>query len=234
MESKSIKSIIDSSKTRSFRPIGAESAFVSKAGLSSSMSRHTPQSQMSQHFSRPGFGFSTKDILTTTPAARQEFARKMVDYQKEMARQRQLAESISQLDKSYADLKLVEQQKIRSVEDLNRAIRETKKHNQKLETQYTAIEKELEKQRQAEIKTQQMAMSSASTSRKTSSSGGRVIKPTETINLATGQIVDRSTGRVIASPAYPTQQQLKAMQFSPAPKPTSRLLRGVTFQFIKK
>ena len=167
---RSIRDILGNSQRRSFRPIGSESKLVSTTGMNvrqSIAARHTPQSQLHTQFTSPGYGFSIKDVLATSPQERRQFAVKMVEYNRELQKQKDLAKAITNLDQSYKSLQQIERKKVKSIEELNRTIEDTKKANQKLEEQYKAVEEAVK--REKELQAQSMSVSRGSSS---GSSGG--------------------------------------------------------------
>lgn len=166
---RSIRDILGNTQRRSFRPIGSESKLVSTTGMNirqSIAARHTPQSQLHTQFTSPGYGFSIKDVLATSPQERRQFAVKMVEYNRELQKQKDLAKAITNLDQSYKSLQQIERKKVKSIEELNRTIEDTKKANQKLEEQYKAVEEAVQREKML----QQQTLSSPRVS--SGSSGG--------------------------------------------------------------
>lgn len=164
---RSIRDILGNTQRRSFRPIGSESKLVSTTGMNirqSIAARHTPQSQLHTQFTSPGYGFSIKDVLATSPQERRQFAVKMVEYNRELQKQKDLAKAITNLDQSYKSLQQIERKKVKSIEELNRTIEDTKKANQKLEEQYKAVEEAVK--REKELQAQSMSVSRGSSSNK--------------------------------------------------------------------
>ena len=183
---RSIRDILGNTQRRSFRPIGSESKLVSTTGMNirqSVASRHTPQSQLHTQFTSPGYGFSIKDVLATSPQERRQFAVKMVEYNRELQKQKDLAKAITNLDQSYKSLQQIERKKVKSIEELNRTIEDTKKANQKLEEQYKAVEEAVKREKALEV--QSMSVSSGS------SGSGRSYAP-NTYDVATGTYTDYS------------------------------------------
>ncbi|MDD4487659.1 MAG: hypothetical protein PHD34_03195 [Methanothrix soehngenii] len=181
---RSIRDILGNTQRRSFRPIGSESRLVSTTGMNirqSIAARHTPQSQLHTQFTSPGYGFSIKDVLATSPQERRQFAVKMVEYNRELQKQKELAKAITNLDQSYKSLQQIERKKVKSIEELNRTIEETKKANQKLEEQYKAVEAAVK--REKELQDQSMSVSSGS------SGSGRSYAP-NTYDTSTGIYTD--------------------------------------------
>ena len=181
---RSIRDILGNTQRRSFRPIGSESRLVSTTGMNirqSVAARHTPQSQLHTQFTSPGYGFSIKDVLATSPQERRQFAVKMVEYNRELQKQKDLAKAITNLDQSYKSLQQIERKKVKSIEELNRTIEDTKKANQKLEEQYKAVEKAVKNEKSLEA--QSMSVSSGS------SGSGRCYAP-NTYDTSTGIYTD--------------------------------------------
>jgi hypothetical protein len=181
---RSIRDILGNTQRRSFRPIGSESKLVSTTGMNirqSIAARHTPQSQLHTQFTSPGYGFSIKDVLATSPQERRQFAVKMVEYNRELQKQKDLAKAITNMDQSYKSLQQIERKKVKSIEELNRTIDDTKKANQKLEEQYKAVEEAVK--REKELQAQSMSGSSGS------SGSGRSYAP-NTYDVATGTFTD--------------------------------------------
>ena len=235
-----IKNMLNSNSIKSFRPFGSESRLVKQMGLN--RVRHSSQSAINKQFSQPGTGFSMKDIITTTPQQRQEYGREMRKYQQELSRQTSYTTQLARLssatidtEAAYKSLKAVENRKISSIDDLKQATLDSQKYSLELQNLIKKVNAENAAQTAYEKEIARKTTASASRS---SRSSKRVLKPTETINFFTGQIVNKATGRVIASPANPTNSQLKAMTFLPKSKTsyssnTSRpFLKG--FSFFKK
>lgn len=168
---RSIRDILGNTQRRSFRPIGSESKLVSTTGMNirqSIAARHTPQSQLHTQFTSPGYGFSIKDVLATSPQERRQFAVKMVEYNRELQKQKDLAKAITNMDQSYKSLQQIERKKVKSIEELNRTIEDTKKANQKLEEQYKAVEEAVQREKML----QQQTLSSGSSGGSSSGSSG--------------------------------------------------------------
>lgn len=182
---RSIRDILGNTQRRSFRPIGSESKLVSTTGMNirqSIAARHTPQSQLHTQFTSPGYGFTIKDVLATSPQERRQFAVKMVEYNRELQKQKDLAKAITNMDQSYKSLQQIERKKVKSIEELNRTIEDTKKANQKLEEQYKAVEEAVK--REKVLQSQSMGVSRGSSSNKSYAPN--------TYDVATGTYTDYS------------------------------------------
>lgn len=206
---KTIKDILATSPRRTFRPVGTESSLVTKTGMdmkSTLAAKHTPQSELSAHFTSPGYGFSLKDVLGTSPQERRQFAVRMVEYNKELQKQKELADAIMSLDQSYQNLQIIERQKVRSIEELNRTIEDTRRANEKLEAQYKAVEEAVQREKML----QQQTLSSARVS--SGSSGGRTTIQSFHRTFPSSYSMSNIAAKTNASSRL-TTGQTKALQF---------------------
>ena len=182
----SIKDIIGRGTKRTFRPARAEGHLARATGMDV-RSRHTPTSQLFTHFEKPTHGFSIKQVIGTSPADRQKFAREMVTYRKQVAEQRQLeAEQrklAEQLGDAYRETVSYQARQIKSIEDLGKEKQRLQDVYQDTKKAYEDLQKEVAKQK---------VMATPTPARTTTSSSGRRITVSN-ISPITGRPVQQST-----------------------------------------
>jgi vacuolar-type H+-ATPase subunit I/STV1 len=148
------------SGARSFRPSDTNIG-QPRRGIAATL--HTPQSQLSTKFSKPGFGFGVKDVLTSTPEQRKQYVQEYRQYQQQLKKQKEYAQELKNLqgatqqtEQAYRKLRGVEQRKLKSIDELRKAQEDVAKYTQELQQTISQV-----KQQQAQQKSRSSSRGSS-------------------------------------------------------------------------
>jgi hypothetical protein len=136
----SIKDIFRRGTTRQFVPAKAPERTIPDT-------RYTPPSYAVRPRTRDQVKLTPQQIIRSTPAERQQFAQREREYQQQLLEAKRLADATERMGgayeeytKAYERLQEIEKQKISSIKDLEKAIKETEATQQDLKQEIAKVQ----------------------------------------------------------------------------------------------